>query len=55
MNCETHELWMELCKQAAVEQDPNRLFDLVKQINDLLEQREKRITRLTTLQSSNLG
>jgi len=39
----TRELWMQLCEQAAVEQDPNRLLDLVKQINTLLEQKERRL------------
>ena len=37
----THEPWMSLCEQAAVEQDPVRLLELVERINDLLEQKEK--------------
>ena len=43
MRGETRELWMTLCEQAAVEQDPVRLLELVTQINDLLEQKEKRL------------
>ena len=43
MQGSTRELWMTLCEQAAVEQDPIRLLELVKQINDLLEMKEKRL------------
>lgn len=32
------EKWKELCAQAAVEQDPQRLFELVQQINEIFEQ-----------------
>jgi len=31
------------CVQAAVEQDPRRMLDLVTRINDLLEQKEARL------------
>ena len=34
---------MELCKQAAVEQDPKKLLELVVEINDLLEEKERRL------------
>ncbi len=34
------EKWRELCAQAAVEQDPQRLFELVQQINEIFEQKE---------------
>ena len=34
---------MELCEQAAIEQDPEKLMQLVKQINDMLEAKEKRL------------
>jgi hypothetical protein len=37
------ELWMELCEKAANEQDPEKLMLLVKQINNLLEAKEKRL------------
>ena len=43
MKGETQELWMSLCAQAAVEQDPVRLLELVKRINELLEEKEKRL------------
>jgi hypothetical protein len=34
---------MELCAQAAVEQDPEKLLVLVKEINRLLEEKEQRL------------
>ena len=43
MKGETRELWIQLCEQAAVEQDPKRLLELVTRINDLLEQKERRL------------
>jgi hypothetical protein len=33
---------IQLCEQAAVEQDGTRLLDLVREINSLLEQKESR-------------
>ena len=40
---EQTERWMELCAEAAVEQDPNRLLALAKEINELLMQKERRL------------
>jgi hypothetical protein len=37
------EKWMELCAQAAVEQDPEKMLDLVREINRLLEEKEERL------------
>jgi hypothetical protein len=34
---------MELCAQAAKEQDPNKLMELVREINRLLEEKERRL------------
>ena len=34
------EKWKELCAQAAVEQDPNRLLELVQEINRILEEQD---------------
>lgn len=34
---------MELCAQAAVEQDPQKLMALVTEIIELLEQKERRL------------
>jgi hypothetical protein len=41
---ENKERWMELCAQAAVETNPNKLMALVKEINDLLEWKERRLS-----------
>jgi hypothetical protein len=35
--------WMELCEQAAMEQDPQKLMELVEEINRLLLEKEKRV------------
>ncbi len=41
------ESWVALCAQAAVEQDPRRLLELVKQINFLLDARRQRLLHET--------
>ena len=38
---ENREMWMELCEQAANEQDSEKLMELVKQITALLEAKAK--------------
>ena len=43
MQGEKKERWMELCAQAAVEQDPKKLMELVREINALLEEKERRL------------
>ena len=43
MQGETKERWLELCEQAAVEQDPQRLMALVKEICELLEAKERKL------------
>ena len=40
---EDKERWQELCGQAAVEQDPKRLLQLMVEINRLLGAKEKRL------------
>jgi hypothetical protein len=37
------ERWTELCRLAAVEQDPVKLLQLIREINDLLEAKQKRL------------
>lgn len=37
------EEWLKLCEQASVEQDGNKLFLLVRRINELLEAKERRL------------
>jgi hypothetical protein len=41
------ELWKRLCEQAAVEQDPQKLLELTKQINDLLLGKQHRLDAST--------
>jgi hypothetical protein len=37
------ERWRILCQEASTEKDPDRMAVLVKEINDLLEAKQKRI------------
>ena len=37
------ERWQELCRQAATEQDPKKLIELVAEINRLLSEKENRL------------
>jgi len=39
MQDETKQRWEQLCEQAAVEQDPEKFFELIREINRLLEER----------------
>lgn len=45
MKGDKREYWMRLCKQAANEQDPEKLMELVKEINRLLEEKELRLKK----------
>ena len=40
------ELWQQLCQQAAVEQDPEKLLALAEEINRLLNEKEARLKNL---------
>jgi len=40
------ERWQELCARAAVEQDSDKLLELVSEINKLLEEKEQRLRSL---------
>jgi hypothetical protein len=42
------EEWKNLCGQAAVEQDPQKLLALTKRINDLLLGKQHRLDRETS-------
>jgi len=37
------ERWTELCEQAAVEQDPKKLYELIAEINRLLGEKYDRL------------
>jgi hypothetical protein len=43
MQGETKQRWEELCEQAATEQDPEKFFELIREINRLLEERRMRL------------
>lgn len=43
MKDKTKEHWTQLCELAASEQDPDKLLELVKEINRMLEEKEKRL------------
>ena len=45
MKGKTKEHWMELCEQAAVEQDHERLMKLVNEIDQMLEEKDQRLIR----------
>jgi hypothetical protein len=42
----TGERWKQLCEQAAVEQDPDKLIALTQEINRLLTDKEERLKNL---------
>ena len=42
---ENQERWRELCEQAAIEQDPKKLTQLVAEIDRLLEEKRRRLQR----------
>jgi hypothetical protein len=46
MKGETGERWRVLCSKAAEEQDPNRLMQLITEINRLLEDKEQRLLHI---------
>ena len=45
MQGEAGERWRELCQQAAVEQDSQKLLQLIREINQLLEAKDRRLQR----------
>ena len=47
MQGKNRERWQKLCEQAAVEQDPTKLLELVKEINRLLAEKQDRLNGTT--------
>jgi hypothetical protein len=45
MTGETGERWKKLCEQAAQEQDPHRLMELISQITKMLDEKEQRLLK----------
>jgi hypothetical protein len=45
MQSESKERWMLLCEQAATEKNSEKLIELIKEINKLLEERRLRLNQ----------
>lgn len=45
MKGEAKERWLHLCELAANEEDPDKLVELVSEINRILEEKEQRLMR----------
>ncbi len=45
MKGEQRERWQNLCALAAEEQDPERLMELTREINKLLDEKEQRLQK----------
>lgn len=45
MQGKVKEEWMQLCEQAALEQDSGKLVELVVEINRMLDEKEQRLKR----------
>lgn len=45
MQGENADRWLKLCEQAASEQDPHKLMELINEINRLLSEKEDRLLR----------
>ena len=53
MQGKTGELWRRCCEQAAIEEDAEKLLELTREINRLLEEKEARLQRLRLGHSEN--
>ena len=51
MQGETKERWMQLCEQAAVEQDSEKLMELIEEINRMLDDKDDRLKRAQSIGS----
>jgi hypothetical protein len=45
MQGKVKEHWMQLCEQAAIEQDSEKLMALVTEINRMLDEKDRRLKR----------
>jgi hypothetical protein len=43
MQGENEERWMQLCRKAIDERDPDKLMQIMEQINRMLEEKEQRL------------
>ena len=49
------ERWLQLCEQAAVEQDPERLLKLVDEISRMLDEKNRRLQQSSRPESTGSG
>jgi len=49
LSVQDQEGWKELCAQAAIEQDPKRLLELVQEINRMLAEKQNRLNNQQTI------
>ena len=52
MHGESNEHWIKLCIQASSEQDPDELTRLIREINDLLEEKKSRLRNIQAAKDS---
>jgi hypothetical protein len=45
MRGKVKEEWMELCEKITTEQDPERMIELVRELNRMLDEKEQRLQR----------
>jgi hypothetical protein len=45
MQGKVKEDWMRLCEQIAIEQDTDRMLELLRELNGMLDEKEKRLER----------
>ena len=45
MHGKVKEGWMQLCEQVAIEHDTERMIELVRELNRMLEEKEQRLER----------
>jgi hypothetical protein len=45
MQGKVKEDWLQLCEQVAIEQDTDRMIELVRELNRMLEEKEQRLDR----------
>ena len=52
---QTKEDWIKLCTQASTEQDPDELIRLIREINDLLEEKQLRLLKMQAAKDGQEG
>ena len=45
MQGKVKEDWLQLCEQVAIEQDTDRMIELVRELNRMLEEKEQQLER----------